>query len=155
MTDAADVDDTAPAALQHVRHRRAGAEERAVEHDADDVTPLFGRHFLERHHAAVGGIVDQDIDPAEALPGLAEHPRDRGLVGDVGEAHLRLPAHRLDFGPDLLGFVARAARVDHDRGPFARQRVRNGAPAAAHGAGDQRDLTLELPRHGRPAPTRP
>ncbi len=148
VADAAEVDDPAPAGLQHVRHGIAAAEEGAVEDDARDVLPVGIGHLLEACLAAVGGVVDQDVEPAEAVDGGVDHLVDLRLVGDVGDGHHGPAALGLDRALVRLGLVARAADVEDDGGAVGGERERGGAAGAARGAGDQRDPAGERPRVG-------
>lgn len=59
-----EVDDAAPAPIQHVEQSVVAGEERAVEVGSDGVRPGIGPRGGDRSNGLDGaGIVDQDVDP--------------------------------------------------------------------------------------------
>jgi hypothetical protein len=91
--------------------------------------------------------VHDDVEPA----GLADDPADRALagrrVGDVerqrrDRAAVRGAAHR------LVGGIGAAQEAGVDPRALAGELLRDRAPEAARGAGDQRGLPRE-PAHAR------
>ena len=78
--DRRDVDDAAIALLDHRRHDRFAAEERAVEVDAQHLAPFFVVRVPHRFvDACDAGIVDEDVDLSERLE------RDVARVFDGGQ----------------------------------------------------------------------
>ncbi len=142
----ADVDDGAAAAGDHVGNGRARAQEGAAEDDAHDLVPVLDRQLGEGDLVAVGGVVDEDVEPAEVGDDGVDHALYGGLLGNVRQMHHGAAAPILDFLGHCFGFIGRVLGVDDDGGAISRQGQRHGAAVPAHRSGDQRDLSLELPR---------
>src|SRR5205823_4509829 len=92
---AADVDDAAPAAADHVRGDLAGAAQVAQHLDVDvgpdQLLGNFGEPGRGGLAAGLGGAVDQDVQVAEVGRRLLDHALHRGVVAGVGDDGQHLP----------------------------------------------------------------
>ena len=61
------VDDAAPLARLHARHRGADGMEGGRQVDGDDLVPFLDREILHRRDELDARIVDEDVDAAERL----------------------------------------------------------------------------------------
>ena len=93
----------------------------------------------------LGGVVDQDVEAAKSL----RHPTDRALaerlIADVTSDEHAPATLLLDQSLRLFRVVVLVQVDDADIGTFFRERDRHGAPDATVAAGDERDLSAELP----------
>src|SRR5207249_1574911 len=172
--DARHVDDPPAAPGSHERERRPRAEEGAREMHREHALPALvgeprGRLERRRHPAAghellhlpreprlrlgvrirVAGVVDQDVEAAARGFGEALEPAPHGpRVGDVADERAtgERGVERAQLGVDLGG--RRGAEVAHrDARPGAREAERDLPAEPRAGAGDERDLAVEL-SHG-------
>ncbi len=79
-----DVDDAAPSALTHGRHRVADAAHRAAQLVVEGAVPVLLGHGEEAALGDVGGVVDQDVEAAELGERLLEKILNCGDVVEVG-----------------------------------------------------------------------
>ena len=79
-----DVDDAAPAGLDHVGQYRLNAVKDAVEVDVDDPLPVVERDVGEALEALEPGGVDQNRHRPQLRADGRQRVVDRGAVGDVG-----------------------------------------------------------------------
>ena len=90
-------------------------------------------------------IVDQNVDAAEASDHGLDQRRDVAALGDVGREQLGLAAGLPDRGRDPL--AARLVQVDdRNLGALGGEQPGDLLADIAAGAGDDRDLILELHR---------
>ena len=75
-------DDRAAAAFDHVRDRRAHAQERPFEVHVEHVLPLVVGEVDERHHALDRGREHEHPDAAQARS-LSDHGLDVGCLGHI------------------------------------------------------------------------
>src|SRR5688500_3058456 len=140
-----DRDDLAGLLLDHVTERRPRAGHRAAQVDGEDLVPELGRGLNERHRLVPAGAVDQDVQSTGATGAGVDGGVDGGDVGDVERLRGGHAARLLDLGGD----GARAGRIqigDRHAGALAGEGVRDAAPDAAGGAGDERRTPVELHR---------
>ena len=118
------IDDAAPFARLHARHRGADGMKRRRKIDGDDLVPFLDRKFLDRRDMLDAGIVDEDVERTESLLGRLHHGGDLGRLGHVGRRIDRLDAEILLDAAALLfdrGVVAEA--VDGDIGALLGERA--------------------------------
>ena len=91
-------------------------------------------------------VVDQDVDAAEAADHRLHHRGDVGALRHVGDVELGVAARRLDRVDGAL--AARPVEIDHrDLGALGGEQLGDFLADIAAGAGDDRDLILELHVH--------
>ncbi|MNZ68314.1 hypothetical protein D3C78_865790 [compost metagenome] len=113
--DRRDVDDAAPAALDHRVDYLLGGVEQAVEVGGNHRAPVLGSHLLERGIAGDTGVVDQHVDLADILAHLGEGAHGVIPVGDVaGQAVKFETVLLLLLQPGILARGLRAATNHHD-----------------------------------------
>ena len=140
-SDRGHVHDAPPAGLEHARHKRAAAEEHAVQIDVHHVAPLFRRAFPEHFvDARDAGIIDEDIDMAVPAKRLASRCVDRVRLGQLNRV-------TGDFAKPVelrLGLVYRRliAIPDHAPRPVLEQSFNRSKPDPAGAAGHQCRLSL-------------
>src|SRR5690606_20471077 len=93
--DGGDVDDAAPAPLQHDGDHVLAAVEGSLQVDGDDRIPILFGHRLQGAPPDDAGVVHQDIDPSVPLPNLLDRLGHLVIVGDI-----HLDAHRIPAGID-------------------------------------------------------
>src|SRR5690606_28497873 len=126
-------------AFGHARQDRVVHVQRAVQVDRDDLLPQREVGLQERHRAVPAGVVDQHVDRAGGRGELRERVGDLAGLADVDAVRPGAPAG----GGDGVAGVGAAGRVqveDADPAAFVGESYRDGAPDAAAGAGDDRDL---------------
>src|SRR5919202_20262 len=134
-----------PATLRlHARNSRATAVEHAPDVDVHDaVEERIGRVFEWREGLRQARVVEQHVDAAEAV----DRPLDHGL-DLLGAGYVNLERLRLDAGgADLLDRLGRAGGVQvsgQHASPLFGECQRRSAPDAGAGAGNDRDLALQL-----------
>ena len=129
--------------------------EAPLEVHVDDRVPVFLRHLVEDGVAQDPGVVHDDVDPPETVDRLLDHPLRGAEAHDAVEVGLRLAArianraHRLEGGGPVLAVAGGGAtRIVHDHLRAVRsEHLRDLGADAAPGAGDQRDLSFDQPRH--------
>src|SRR5208283_4767507 len=114
--DAGDVDDAAPALLQHGADHRLDEQERASQVGVEDFVPVGALHAHDQLIAGDAGIVDQDVDLAELREGGLHFGLDLLFVADVHLERGSFPALTLDLAGELLQLFM-IARAQRDLGP--------------------------------------
>ena len=111
---AGEVDDAAPALLQHAGQAGARKPDGGVHVDVDDALPLGIGHLEERLARPKGGVVHEHVDGAEGRDRLGGDPLALPGLADIAHDDERLDAKLARFRGDALagGFVART--VDRD-----------------------------------------
>ena len=122
-------------------------EHDALEVDGEDAVPLLLGHLIDSAAGGDGGAVHQDVEAAEALDGAGHGTLDGGLIGGVGlQPDGVAPRRRAIFLRRALDAVG-VEVGERDGCALAGERERGGASDAGRGAGDDRDLALDAPRH--------
>jgi hypothetical protein len=136
-----DVDDAAPALLEHVVDDLLGDVEQAVEIRLDDLVPLLVGHLAEQAVARDAGVVDQHVRGTVLGPDSLEGRLGRVPVRDVALRRVHLVALRVHFGePAVLAGRSRAATGDDFEAGLA-ETLRDGRADAAHAAGHVGDFS--------------
>jgi hypothetical protein len=139
-----DTDDASLAALLDHRLRCVlGKQERAGQDNRDLLLPFRKWHVEHALLIEDRRAVDQDVDPAVSLARPGDYRFDLFLVGDVAGRRYRPPSAALDVarairgvvGPEIDAYYRRALRRHH---------LRDAAADIGAGAGDNRDLAVEL-----------
>src|SRR5262245_58595500 len=107
-----DVDDAAPAAIDHAVDDLLGHVEHRIEVRANDGVPVRLGHLLERGVARDPRIVDENIDRADLLGDPANACLARFEVGDVDRIGVELEAGGLVLGEPVLDLGV-AGRMGH------------------------------------------
>ena len=94
---AANIDDRALAALDHMGHAASDTVKRAVERGRHGGLPLLKGNFEQRAITAHIGVIDQNIDATKAIHCCRDHRCDLLRVGDVSAATESLAACGFDF----------------------------------------------------------
>ena len=141
---AADVDDAAPAPLDHRGRDRLREVERGVEVGRERASPVLGADVEDALVRAGGGVAHVDVDRGEAPQRLADERVHRVRVADIAERHEGVRSERAGLVRHRLGLGAVAARVDDDVCATSRELDEDGAAEVAAGAGDERGLALEI-----------
>jgi hypothetical protein len=140
---AADVDDLAATARDHVPGHRAPHEEDAVQVVRDEGVPVRVSEFVERSTSLYAGVVDQDVERAEmGLDGVDARIDLRG-IGYVERTHVHACAGGADHRGGFIQCGLGASVDDHvcaSRG----QCGGDGVADAARGAGDERAAPGEV-----------
>ena len=141
---AADVDDAAPAPLDHRGRDRLREVERGVEVGRERAPPVLGADVEDALVRAGGGVAHVDVDRGEAPQRLADERVHRVRVAGVAERHEGVRSECAGLLRHRLGLGAVAARVDDDVCATSRELDEDGAAEVAAGAGDERGLALEI-----------
>ena len=133
--DGADVDDAAPAFVNHVGNHLFGHIEHAVEVGFDHAVPVFTGHFQE--HAVFGdtGVVHQDVDHTVLCLGFGESFNRRIPRAHIAHRSVKRVAQSGLLG-DPFGVVTRRAAAGDDFEAFFVKTLANGGSDAAHTASD-------------------
>jgi hypothetical protein len=128
--DRGDVDDAAPAALDHIVDDLLGHVEQAGEVGLDDRVPVGAAHLAEHAVARDAGVVHQHIDrPVFALR-LLEGRDGRIPVPDVADRGIEGVAERLLLAQPLVEIAARPATGDHREAVLVQSLAHRRADAA-------------------------
>ena len=140
----ADVDDLAAAALRdHLLRDVLRHQELALERDRHHPVPVLLGAFEDGLVVGDRDVVDQDVDAAEAADHRLDHRGDVGALRHVGHVKLGVAARGLDRVDGAL--AARPVEVDdRDLGALGGEQLGDLLADIAAGAGDDRDLILEL-----------
>ena len=137
----ADLHDDAAVARDHAPERRHRPVDGSEVGHLGRAPELLRRHVDEPREHGRHRVVHPDVDRAE----LAFAPLGRGLdlsvVGHVGLDDDRRPAERLDLATRLVEPLDAPRDEAHARSA-AGERVRDRAPHAGRGAGDDDDLPV-------------
>src|SRR5437762_10432586 len=125
--DAGDVDDAAPAALDHPARRELGEQERGLEVRIQHLVPVLLADPEQQVVLGEAGVVDEHVDRAEVLLDRRDQPLALGRLGDVAGVAAG-PVPQRGGGGLGLGAVAPA---HGDLGARAGQRRRDVLPDAA------------------------
>ena len=139
-------------------HRLLGAEEGPPQVHREHLVEVGHRELVAVRGDLDAGVVDQVVDSPVLLDNPLEHPRDLGLVGDVGLDQGRVGAalaHPLHADVDavlngllgLLGALDRPHIVDGDIDALLAEPDRDRLPDPGAAAGDDGDLALEPLHH--------
>src|SRR5437773_4009478 len=134
-----DVDDAAPAALDHAVDHLARDIEDAVEVGVDHLHPVLLGHALEHRVARDAGVVHQDVDRPDHRAHVVEHLGAGVEIRAVAFGRVHAIALRSHAGePLVLLLVARQAAGDHDV-PGLAEPPADRAADAAHAARHEHD----------------
>src|SRR6185503_15798703 len=129
-----DVDDPAPAAIEHAVNDLLGDVKQAVEVGIDDLVPALETHLAERAIGRDAGVVDQDIHRSEVVAHLLEGCARRLPVSDIAFRGVHLESQGTHLAdPAVLALGTRAAAGDHAKS-LAAQTLADRCADAAHPA---------------------
>jgi hypothetical protein len=145
---AADVDDAPALGLLrlHDADRLARAEKRRGDVDGERLVPVVERDVLGVLVGGDAGVVHQHVEPPEGLDRPLEQRDDRVFFGEIGRQRQRFAAFGFDACRNLVQQLG-AARHQHGLRALGSEQLGDAAADAVAGAGDDRDLALELFGH--------
>ncbi len=142
-----DIDDSSPAAQQHLAHHGPNAQEGAAEIGRDDIVPAFALHVDHEAVARDAGVVDEHIDRSELASHAAEECVDRHFVRDVASLGERSDVPLLDQRDGFPGSVVALPVADRDGRTAIGERDSDRAADAARAASHDGDTAFETQVH--------